>query len=328
MADTSPLGDLIESITGAIGPSAPERTSTAPPPVPAARRVPPPQPDRTVYVRLGSGRRIRARIAPAVARRDDLAAVASAAGENDARAFDALRRHRRAIAELQKSYDELSRKVEALERRPSLTLGALPPGVAALEQQVRDLQLLSVKSQIQGAASVVNSLQATAYGDKGSLFTTNNLLLAGNQLFWNLLDPVLRAAGLANASTATVLAAVAPFATLFAGEILVGTRQQARFISGTSSVTDSGVVREILPVADHLRASFRARTDVPVMVSALDPISDPFNVTGRVVDGVLEIRLVYIPQPPPIVFTLALGLPSPPPPVRVAWTVDLGENLG
>jgi hypothetical protein len=325
MTDVSSLGNLI----GSAAFSASERSAPTEPAAPAARRVPQPRPDGDVDIRLRNGRRVRARIAPAVARRDDLAAVASAASENDRKAAGALRRHRAAIANLRRSHAELTKKVEELERRASL-LG-LAPGLPSLEERVRDLQALSVKSQIQSAGNVLNSLQTAAYGDKGSLLTTNNLLLAGNQLFWTLLDPVLRATGAVNAGTATVIAAAAPIASLFAGEILVGNRQQARFLSGVTTFTAEGVAREILPVAEHLRSSFRARTDVPVTVSALDPVSVPFSLTGRVVDGVLEIAFFQVgrPAPSPSGLLLLASVPaSAARSVRVAWTVDLGADVG
>jgi len=335
MADASPLGNLI----GSVASSAPSTSERAAPTgaAPAARRVPQPRPDGDVDLRLRNGRRVRARIAPAVARRDDLAAVAKAAGENDRKAAGALRRHRAAITNLRRSHAELTKKVEELERRANL-LGGLAPGMPSLEERVRDLQALSVKTQIQSAGTVLNSLQASAYGDKGSLLTTNNMLIAGNQLFWTLLDPVLRATGAVNTGMATVIGAAAPIASLFTGEILVGNRQQARFISGVTTFTAPGTRTEILVVAEHLRESFRARTDLPVTVSALDQMIVPFSLTGRVVEGVLEIQLLLAtPAPPPaprgtLIFlsTIPPQVPPPPPftPVRVAWTVDLGEDFG
>ena len=345
MAKTSPLGNLI----GSLVPSSVERQADTELAAPVARRLPSPRPDGEVVVRLRNGRRVRARITPGVARRADLAGVARAAASNDRRAAAALRRHRAAIAELRQSREELTKKVEALERRASLPFGDLLPDAAALQQRVRDLQAVSVKTPAQAVGSVVNSLQAAAYGDKGSLLTTNNLLIAGNQLFWTLLDPVLRATGLVNAGTANVLAIAAPFATLFTGEILVGNRQQTRFLSGVTTFDAPGTARELLAVADHLRGSLRARTDVPVTVSALDPVAPPFVLSGRVVNGVLEIQLIDLtpaaapppepvpapppPAPPPIEPIALAFVVAPPPrppftPVRVAWTVDLGEAVG
>src|SRR5262245_40365822 len=234
MADISTLGNLFGSAAAAAPAKGPAATAAAP----APRRVPPPQPDGDVDLRLRNGRRLAGRIAPAVARREDLAAVAKATDENHRRTARALRRHRAAIADLRKSNADLTKKVEELERRANQSLGGLVPGAASLENRVRDLQALSVTTQIQRAGSVATSLQAAAYGDKGSLLPTNNLRLAGNQLFWTLLSPVLRSSGLVNASMGSVIAAAAPIATLVAGEILVGNRQQARFISGVTTFTD------------------------------------------------------------------------------------------
>ena len=321
MADIGPVNDLLGAVAEAMKPAAPPPRKAAALRAPAARRMPQPGPDREIQIQLADGRRLRARIAPGVARRRDLAAVARATAENDRRAFGALRRQRAAIEDLRRTNDELTKKVAALEQRADLALAGLVQEFKLSRDQIgqmRELAFQSVKSQIQSASTVLNTLQATAYGDKGSVLSTNNLLLAGNQLFWNMLEPALRAAGVVNLSTATVIAAVAPLATLFTGGILLGDRQQERFLSGITTFTKTGTQRQFL----RLPASLRGRTDIPVTVSALDPIDAPFSLTGRIVDSDLEIQLLIATPPPPVT-----GLIVPPPPpvsVRVAWTVDTG----
>ncbi len=85
--------------------------------------------------------------------------------------------------------------------------------------------MLAARMQIQNVTNVINSVQAAAYGQRGRLLATNNLLLAASQLFWNLLDPLLQQAGVLDAVSATALAALAPIGTLMSGEILLGERQ-------------------------------------------------------------------------------------------------------
>jgi hypothetical protein len=206
--------------------------------------------------------------------------------------------------------------------------GRLPVGGSLQRQQfvqMREMQLMSFRSQMQSASSVLNSMQATAYGDKGNLLSTNNLLLAGNQLLWSMLDPVLHKAGIVNAPTAMILAAIAPVATLFTGEVLLSERQHVRFLSGVTAVPFPGTAREFLRVGTDLSASFRERTDVPVTVSAIDPIGVSHTLTGRVVQSVLEIELALTGG---AVIPLALLSVGGAPQVRVAWTVDTGANVG
>ena len=95
-------------------------------------------------------------------------------------------------------------------------------------RQAKEARLLATRMQIQNVANVVNTLQAAAYGQKGSLLSTNNLLLAGNQLFWSLLDPVLQGLGVLDAASATVLAAYAPLGNLLGGQILFAGRRSSQ----------------------------------------------------------------------------------------------------
>ena len=330
MAESQAAGDLVTAVAGALRgdreslnrivddarertrdrllkaltPADPKRAA----PLPAPRPVPQPAPDREVEIRLRDGRRLRARIAPGVARRRDLAAVAHASADNTRRAFDALRRQRTAIARLQRAHEAMEKKLAGLEQQGDLELVGLLQGFSGLERQVRDagartqavalsagvpeptrpgqppvrppapqpleVQRLALRSQIQSATQVVNTVQAAAYGERGRVFSTNNLLLAGNQLFWSLLDPVLQRAGLLDAASSTLVAALAPIGTLFTGELVLGNRQHVRFISGVSTVpTDGTVVSESLRgrVVEGAWPAFSRRTDVPVTAALADP---------------------------------------------------------
>ena len=166
-------------------------------------------------------------------------------------------------------------------------------------------------------------MQAAAYGERGRLFSTNNLLLAGNQLFWSLLDPVLQRVGLLDAASATVVAALAPIGTLFTGEVVLGSRQHVRFISGVSTVpTDGTVVSESLRgrVVEGAWPEFSRRTDVPVTLALADaPGFGVGNVQIRVNQGSVEISVAQVPVDPEAVII-------PVPPIRVAWTVDTGAG--
>lgn len=312
-------------------------------PAPVAQPVPRPGPDREVDIRLGNGRRLRARISPALARRTDLSAVARASAENNRRAFDALRRQRRAIERLRQSQDELAKKLIALQQQSDRALVGLLQGLSGLDrpgartsvarqlrrQQLRQTQetrLLAVRAQIQSATSVVNSVQATAFGEKGSLFAPNNLRLAANQLFWTFLDPVLQRIGLVNATSATILAALAPVGSLISGQIMLGDRQHVRIISGATTLDSSGFASESLRgrIAEGFWPEFRRRTDVLVTAKIVDPPAfGAVPVLAIVNQGNLELRI-----PVGGTFGLSTGVRRLPGPVRVAWTVDTGADVG
>jgi hypothetical protein len=345
-----------ERLLDALMPAPTEREPAVPIPTPKARPMPRLSRERDVEIRLRNGRRIRARIAPEVARGRDLAAVARATADNTRLAFDALGRHRKAITGLSQSQEELARKVTALEQRHDFELVGLLQGLSTLERRIRgarsvtqavtagarppepgrpalllprqplkqmpDVKLLELRSQIQNVTNVVNTVQAAAFGERGSILATNNLLLAGNQLFWSLLDPVLQRFGVLNAASATVVAAMAPIGTLFTGEILLGDRQHVRFISGVATVSTSGdVFSESLRgrVAEGLWQAFRDRTDVPITVVSTDPATVfVAGVIARVSQGSVEIAAFPLVARGEVV--------EPPISVPVAWTVDTGAG--
>ncbi|HJZ78576.1 MAG TPA: hypothetical protein VKE51_42905 [Vicinamibacterales bacterium] len=388
MADTGALGDLATAVSDVLrgdratalrdmaaaaerrvrgrlrdGSAPPDQQPAAPIQVAAPQRIPQPAPARAVNLRLANGSRIRAVIVPAVARRRDLAAVARASAINDRRAFAALRRHRRAIARLDRSNAALTDQVSTLQAQADVTLSGLVTGFAGFERQVRNavrpqvvaaagqpppssvgepretrpvrrvrqspqlqrlqqaraLRAQAFRAQVKEVTNVVNTVQATAFGQRGSVFATNNLLLAGNQLFWTFLDPVLQRVGVLDATSATVVAALAPLGTLATGQILLADRQHVRFISGVAVFDGTNVlVVESLrgKVSEQLFPEFQKRTDVPITTQLLDPPSNLASFSAAVVNGSVRIRIV--------VADVEGALPK----IRIAWTVDTGEDVG
>jgi hypothetical protein len=219
---------------------------------------------------------------------------------------------RDAIEELRRSQEELARKVAALEDRSALA-------VKGLLDNLRGLKSQALGSSVQQVNSVVNSTQAAAYGQRGSVFATNNLLLAGNQLLWTIMDPLLRAVGVSPSAAGTV-AVLAPVGSLITGHIALGNRQHVRFITGVANFPrrqDVLVVESLRNrVADSFWPAFQQRRDVPVAVVRLPPVDggdgDGFISEARVRNGVLIIRVDKDDDPA----------------MRVAWTIDLGPDIG
>jgi hypothetical protein len=274
----------------------------------------PSRPAREVEIRLPDGRRVRARIAPPLARRTD-------------------------VARLQRSQEKLQQRVTELESRADAAAADLLKNISDLKQRARELapaqivrqqienaKQAALQTQMRGVTSVVNTLQATAYGDKGTLLSKNNLLLAGGQLFWTLLDPFLQATGLVTPQTATILAAIAPIGTLATGEVLVGDRQHVRFVSGVTEVTIPqlvGQARESLrpKIADGFWDEFRGRQ--PSVTAALVGSEGALThvVSAKVNAGTLEILVVRSR-------VADLRGRLQPETVKVGWTVDTGEDVG
>ena len=94
------------------------------------------------------------------------------------------------------------------------------PRLSERASRAREARLLAARTEIQKVTNIVNSLQAAAYGEKGHLFATRNLLLVANQLFWGFLDPALQRFGVLGAGSAAVLSAFAPFGSLISGAAL------------------------------------------------------------------------------------------------------------
>ena len=169
-------------------------------------------------IKLPNGRQLRVVLDPAPARRSDLAALGRVAAANDRQALAAVQRQGEALESQKRAHEELARKVSALQDQADQALLALLQGFTGFEQrlqavqaqrralvahsrstrqqvarQEKQLRSLAVEARIQQVTAVVASTQSAAYGERGSVLATNNLLLAGNQLLWMFADPLFRA---------------------------------------------------------------------------------------------------------------------------------------
>jgi hypothetical protein len=181
---------------------------------------------------------------------------------------------------------------------------------------------LAVTSRLQQVTAVVTSVQATAYGRRGSVLAKDNLLLAGNQLFWIFLDPALRSFGLLRGESTGFVTWLAPLGTLLTGHLMLGNRQHVRFISGMATfVGKTRLARISLEgrIAGSLWPDFQRRTDVPVTTVVLDP-EDGLGSAAIVREGVLQVLITVADDGPD-----AVELPTT---VRVAWMVDTGADVG
>jgi hypothetical protein len=259
---------------------------------------------------------------------------------------------RKDLVRLQRRQDALTKRVTELEARADAAVAGLIQGVSDVEQraralvpaqlqqgrqllqQVESVQQLTLQTQIRGVTSVVNTLQATAYGDKGTLLSTNNLLLAISQLFWTALDPLLQATGAVTPQTATIIAALAPVGTLVTGEILVGSRQdqqrsqpRERFVSGRTTVSVPGKSSESLEgkIDAAYWPTFSTLSNVQVTATIVEP-SGITNaaVSANVNGGFLEIAVLPIVTGGTFVTLSFVRTAAPLRNVTVAWTVDTG----
>src|SRR5262249_5504081 len=177
-------------------------------------------------------------------------------------------------------------------------------------------------ARIQQVTAVVNSMQSAAFGEKGSLLNTNNVLLAANQLLWTFIDPILRAAGFDLGPSPSVLTWLSPVGTLVTGQVALGGRQHVRFISGVSTFDGVSSVTEPLKgrLASSFYKTFKRRTDVPVTAVALDDSLSGVTLLASVSNGDLTIRLDSDGGG-------GLGF-VPARPGRVAWVGDTGVDGG
>jgi len=263
-------------------------------------------------------------------------------------------RQRAAIAKLTRSHEQMRRQVKAVEQRAEVRTRRLSRRLASTERhaarveersrlhaayarearhesaRLRDrVQALETDNQIDQVMSIVGALQATAFGDSGSLTTASNLLLLGNQLAWTQFDPLMRSMEIYSGPTPTAFKWLKPFGSLATGHLLLAGRQHVRFVSGTTSLVPvaGATVTESLRsrIAEDLWPSFQRRTDVPVTVVSLDPVTPPLS--GLVRDGELRIT---VPPPPGVALLAAVPPPppAPPPAIRVAWMIDTGAGRG
>jgi hypothetical protein len=210
----------------------------------------------------------------------------------------------------------------ALRARPALQR-------AQQLRQLREVRAVAIREQIQNVTNVVHTVQGVAYGQKGKVFSRNNLLLAGNQLVWSSLEPLLKSAGVVSATGAPLVAGLAALGTLVSGGVLLGERQHERFITGVT--TFDGPTTEIVEslrdkVAEGFWPTFRDREDIPVTVTAVDPPMALAFVVGTVRRGVLILTKLnnIIPGGSPESLGPVGGFPHG----RVAWTIDLGPDFG
>ena len=314
----------------------------------APQPVPPLSPNWPVEIRTDKGQRVRATLVPGAARRDDVAAFREASAANTRRAFDALQQQREELEGLKRSHAELTRKVAVMQAQHDRSVVGLLQGITNLEQrlqtakvhervlqrhnrsartlvtrQQRELSSITSRSQINQVNSVVNSMQAAAFGEKGSLLTTNNVLLAANQLAWQFVDPILRAMGFPIGPSPSLLTWLSPVGSLVTGQLVLGSRQHVRFITGITTFTGdeegpgAGVAFITESLKPRLAASFfkefKKRTDVPVSAVAIDPIRG--SIFAEVRNGILRIEV-------------RLDDSDDDPEGRVAWIVDTGVDGG
>lgn len=327
----------------ATGPGA--RTAPAAPVT--ATPLPTPGIERPVAIRLRNGKQIRAVLAPGVAQRSDLEALTRATAENNRRLFGALQSQRDVIDRLERSQRELTARVETLQKRADDAVVALSQGFERSSKQLRQVaaqgqkllaetgsaartaagrlqqvQAFAATQQAQNLTNVISTAQATAYGERGSVLSRNNVLLTGNQLLWTLLPTLSRAFG-ASANTSLALGWLAPLGTLVTGFAAVGSSvpetEPQRFITGIEVFEGGEITEREVPlrgrVPDDVFDRLRNRTDVPVTVTLLDATleSDEFvRVAARVEAGTLKIRFVKVQKSR----------------TRVAWMIDTGVNGG
>lgn len=204
--------------------------------------------------------------------------------------------------------------------RLSLRAASMEKHVAVLTERVEQMRmemaqhaaLMAVDGSVRQITGIVGALQDNAYGKSGSVLSTTNLLLAGNQLFWTLLDPVLKQSGMTKSTRFTV-SLLTPIGSLITGQLLVADRQHERFISGTSVTDGTGVARESLrgKVAEGEWATFQGRRNIPVVVER----PPNYHTQATVNDGVLTIQ----------VFGRRKLSPAG---VRVGWILDTGLGNG
>jgi hypothetical protein len=201
----------------------------------------------------------------------------------------------------------LARKVAALEERSNIA-------VDGLLQNLKGLQAQQTALYAQQANSVVNSMQAAAYGSRGDVLATNNLLIAGNQLLWTFIDPLLRVLGVTSGPLPAAVTMLSPVGSLLTGYVALGNRQHVRFISGIATFRGRrNVVFDTLRdrIADSLWPEFQQRTNVPVTVVPVGNVR-VFIVSAAVRDGVLRIEVEK------------RGSET----VQIAWMVDTGADVG
>ncbi|MDP2320395.1 MAG: hypothetical protein Q8O42_13780 [Acidobacteriota bacterium] len=229
----------------------------------------------------------------------------------------AERKRTRQLETLRREHLALSRKVQDMEEKAAGHSTDLLKHLSGFEgQQAQAQQALRTSQMLQAALTVASTLQTTAYGQPGGLFSTTNLLLAGNQLLWTYFDPIARHLGLSVGPAPSALAHWAPLLSLATARVVVGDRQHVRFVSGIATFGGDRIKLEGLRsrIASGFWSDFQRRGNIAVTAQALEPFVG-INVSGEVRDGTLRlaanVRDGNVPK----------GL-------RVAWIVDTGDPNG
>lgn len=301
--------------------------SSAARPLPTLRTSPPSQPSGPMTLRVNGKRTIASTAIPA-ARRDDVERLRRTTTANERALLDEIAHQRRVTRRLERENAELSSRVEKIEKRTDQALMGVVEGLGQfrkLSGPAVDSQLaaLTQANQLQQLSNVVASVQSAAYGERGSVLSSNNLLLVGNQLAWMFAGPALQRLGIMSGPTAQLISSLAPLGTLITGGLTLGRTQHVRFISGVATLSSSQmtVVESLRSrIADADWAEFSRRTDVPVSVTTLTG-GGQFTGTAVVRNGVLVISL----PPPPgglLFFHDSTNTGS------VAWMVDTGADGG
>jgi hypothetical protein len=241
------------------------------------------------------------------------------------------------LDQLQRSHDDLSQRVDVLQKKVDRATTRLLQNLEGLEEKLRALKLqqqkqqrvaqtavtrtqeqldaLTTSTRLQQVNTVVGTVQATAFGVRDDMFATNNLVLAGNQLFWGFLEQGLRTLGVVEGTTLSPAAWFAPVGTLLTAQVALGNKQHERLVSGVATFDGSSAesVQSLRgEIADDLWPDFQQRTDVPVTTSAMDESVTP--TSAKVKEGFLRI-------------TIESGEGTPPS-GRVAWVIDTGVGGG
>jgi len=313
-----------EALDRRLGRTAPTAASR---PLPALRSSPPTRPAAPMTVRV-NGRRTVASTATAPARRDDVEMLRRTSAANERALLDDIAFQRKVAARLERDHAELAARVESIEKRTDQAVMGVVEGLGQFKKQFAavgpsDVAALAQAAQLQQVSGVVASVQSAAYGERGSVLSRNNLLLAGNQLAWMFVGPALQRLGIMSGATAQLISTLAPLGTLITGGLTLGRVQHVRFVSGVSEFR--GAQRTVIEtlrnrIAEADWPEFSKRTDIPVSVMTMS--GTPFNGTAVVQDGVLVITV-----PPPGGgggIPLLLGDFRE----RVAWMVDTGADGG
>jgi len=246
---------------------------------------------------------------------------------NERALLDEIAHQRKVTRRLERESAELSARVEKIEKRTDQALMGVVEGLGQFKRQAgragtaAEVAALQQATQLQQVSSVVASVQSAAYGERGSVLSNNNLLLAANQLVWIFAGPALQRLGIMSGATAQLIASLAPIGSLITGGLTLGRSQHVRFVSGvTSFFGTQRIAIETLRnrIAEADWEEFSKRTDIPVSVTTVS--GEPFNGSAAVQNGVLVITL----PPPGLGFILLEGAPS----ARVAWMVDTGADGG